>query len=152
VGGLRLGNFNYPDKWLVSCQLDTPVKPMADYLLRVVNLRAYRSPVSYDNFIDLSRAFYPSRPNFLYQLNDYKDLDLVRSDMFEVDYREKIAGTLHVDAKVSYRQTHNCNDMITSQTEIRDSSPVTMITHLHVMNLLNSKNGKGESRQQRRPC
>ncbi|MBD0256037.1 MAG: TonB-dependent receptor plug domain-containing protein, partial [Cytophagales bacterium] len=135
VGGLRLDKFNYPNQWFASYQLAATVKPVAGHLLRAVYSRAYRSPFIYDNFIDLTLALDPARPNFLYQVNGSKDLDLVRSDMFEVGYRGKITGNLHVDAEVYYTQTRNYTDLIMEETEVRESNPVKFITHLYVRNL-----------------
>ncbi len=135
VGGLRLDKFNYPDKWFASYQLAATAKPVAGHLLRAVYSRAYRSPFIYDNFIDLTLSLNRERPNFLYQVTGNKHLDLVRSDMVEVGYRGKIAGNLHLDAEVYYTQTRNYTDLVTGQTEIRETNPVTVITHLDVTNL-----------------
>ncbi len=135
VGGLRLDKFNYPNKWFASYQLAATVKPVTDHLLRAVYSRAYRSPFIYDNFIDLTLSLDPARPNFLYQVNGSKDLELVRSEMIEAGYRGKLTGNLHVDAEVFYTQTRNYTDLVTGRTEIRETNPVTVVTHVDVTNL-----------------
>jgi hypothetical protein len=127
VGGLWLDKFNYPNRWFASYQLAATAKPSADHLLRAVYSRAYRSPFIYDNFIDLTLSLDPTRPNFRYQVNGSKDLDLVRSEMSEAGYQGKITGNLHVDAEVFYTQTRNYTDLITGRTEIRETLPVTVL-------------------------
>jgi iron complex outermembrane receptor protein len=110
---------------------------VADHLLRAVYSRAYRSPFIYDNFIDLMLPQGSPRPGVLafYQVSGNKNLELVRSDTFEVGYRGKITGNLHVDAEVYYTQTRNYTNLIAEQTQVQMGNPVKAITQVSVHNL-----------------
>jgi iron complex outermembrane receptor protein len=110
----RLDKFFYgPKKPYVSWQFMATYKATPQHLLRIVQSRAYRSPLFIDNFLDQASNFnVPQLGAGTVQLVGNSDLKLLTTDMLEFGYRGKLKDNLTIDLVIFGSQTKNFSNIV----------------------------------------
>jgi len=107
VGGARADKFNYPDKFYYSYQLAATYKINDRNLVRLVQSKAYRTPLIIDLFSNLDITGPLNGRTYLLEVRGNKNIKLLTSNLFEAGYRVQPADNLEIDLELFTTKTRN---------------------------------------------
>ena len=107
VGGVRADKFNYPDRFYYSYQLAATYKINDRNLVRLVQSKAYRTPLIIDLFSNLDVTASLGNRTYLLEIRGNKNIKLLTSSLFEAGYRVQPADNLKIDLELFTTKTRN---------------------------------------------
>ncbi|THU34037.1 hypothetical protein FAM09_23735 [Niastella caeni] len=136
VAGGRVDKFNYPKKTYYSYQLAATYKINERHLIRVVNSKAYRTPLIIDLFsnLDISGRLNATQ-TFLLELRGNKDIRLLSSALFEVGYRAQLRDNLKLDLELFTTKTKDFSYTIFESGQFNPTGPVGFTGLLELNNI-----------------